>query len=414
MQEALADLGQALEKCQSSPTWTITGEPLMTSMDACFQLRAQLDAVLLALVHEADAQGVAVSQGATNTATWLRDRQRVSIHLAHQLVKLAAWLHDEGAQTGAALAAGSVNVEQARVIAAAVDDLPAEFRVEGEAYLLEQPAVFGPKELGALGQRLFEVIAPDQAEAREQDRLERAEQRAHTGRAFHLTDTGAGRVRLSGWLSAADAAVVNAAIDPLCTPRGGGTDLRTPAQRRADALVDVCRLALACDQLPENGGQRPQVVVTTDLEVLRAQIGTARLDDGSLLSATEARLAACDAGILPAVLGGAGQVLDLGRERRLFTGAVRRAVVLRDRGCAFPACDRPARWSEVHHIEHWVDGGPTNLGNAVLMCNHHHRVIHRGEWQVRINPRDGLPEFIPPSYVDNTGRAQRNRYHRRD
>jgi hypothetical protein len=123
---------------------------------------------------------------------------------------------------------------------------------------------------------------------------------------------------------------------------------------------------------------------------------------------------ACDAGILPAVLGGAGQVLDLGRERRLFTGAVRRAVVLRDRGCAFPACDRPARWSEVHHIEHWVDGGATSLGNAVLLCNHHHRVIHRGEWQVRINPRDGLPDFFPPSYVDNTRLPQRNRYHRRD
>src|SRR5882672_2888853 len=157
MQEALADLGQALEKCQSSPTWTLTGEPLITSLDACFQLRSQLDTVVLALIAEADAQGVAVGQGATNTATWLRDRQRVSIHLAHQLVKLAAWLHGDGAQTAAALAAGSVNLEQARVIGAAVADLPAEFRAEGEQYLIEQAATFGPKELTALGQRLFEV-----------------------------------------------------------------------------------------------------------------------------------------------------------------------------------------------------------------------------------------------------------------
>jgi hypothetical protein len=414
MQTALADLVQALEKCQSSPTWTLTGEPLRASLGACFQARAQLDAVCLALIHEADAQGVAVAQGATNTATWLRDSQRLSIQLAHQLVKLAAWLHREGEPTGAALATGSVNVEQARVIAAAVEDLPAEFRAEGEAYLVEQSATFGPKELGALGQRLFEVIAPDQAEQREQERLQRAEQRAHKGRAFHLTDAGAGRVRLSGWLSTADAAVVNAAIDPLCTPRGGGADLRTPTQRRADALVDVCRLALACDELPDNGGERPQVVVTTDLDVLRSQVGAARLDDGSLLSATEARLAACDATILPAVLGGAGQVLDLGRERRLFTGAVRRAVVLRDRGCAFPSCDRPPRWCDVHHCQHWVDGGPTCLDNAVMLCRHHHRVIHRGEWRVRINPRDGLPDFFPPSYVDNTGRPHRNQYHRRD
>src|SRR5882672_6823418 len=202
MQEALADLGQALEKCLSSPTWTLTGEALREGVDGYFQLRSQFDALGLALIAEAHGQGVAIAQGATNTATWLRDRQRVSIHLAHQLVKLAAWLHGDGAQTAAAVAAGSVNLEQARVMAGAVADLPAEFRAEGEAYLLEQSTTFGPKELGALGQRLFEVIAPDQAEAQEQDRLERAEQRAHTGRAFHLTDTGAGRVRLSGWLSA--------------------------------------------------------------------------------------------------------------------------------------------------------------------------------------------------------------------
>jgi hypothetical protein len=68
---------------------------------------------------------------------------------------------------------------------------------------------------------------------------------------------------------------------------------------------------------------------------------------------------------------------------------------------------------QVHHIVHWVDGGATNQDNAVLLCGHHHRVLHRGEWQVQINPRDGLPEFIPPSYVDAARRARRNIYHRR-
>jgi len=87
----------------------------------------------------------------------------------------------------------------------------------------------------------------------------------------------------------------------------------------------------------------------------------AELDDGGHLSPATARRLACDAGILPAILGSRGQVLDLGRQRRLFTGPIRRALVLRDRGCAFPSCDRPARWCDGHHIRHWADGGTTEL-----------------------------------------------------
>jgi hypothetical protein len=174
----------------------------------------------------------------------------------------------------------------------------------------------------------------------------------------------------------------------------------------------VCRLALACRDLPDNGGDRPQVVVTVDIDHLREETGAATLDDGAVLSPTAARRLACDARILPAVLGSAGQVLDVGRERRLFTGPLRRALVLRDRGCAFPTCDRPARWCEGHHVRSWLDHGPTNLNNAVLLCGHHHRVIHQGQWQVQI-ATDGLPEFIPPSYIDPQQQPRRNTYHRR-
>ena len=123
---------------------------------------------------------------------------------------------------------------------------------------------------------------------------------------------------------------------------------------------------------------------------------------------------ACQAGLIPVVLGGAGQVLDLGRERRLFTGPLRRAIIARDGGCTFPGCDRPPRWCQAHHIRSWSDGGPTSMNNAVLLCGHHHRIIHQNEWQVRINPADGLPEFVPPSYVDQPRRPRRNTYHRRD
>ena len=184
-------------------------------------------------------------------------------------------------------------------------------------------------------------------------------------------------------------------------------------QQRADALTDVCRLALNTAELPENGGDRPQVVVTTDLDRLRESIGTATFDDGSHVTAATARRIACDAQLIPAVLNTAGQPLDLGRERRRFTGALRRALVLRDGGCAFPHCDRPAKWCQGHHLKHWADGGPTTLDNAVLVCSHHHRALHHGDWQARIHPADGLPEFIPPAYIDPLRRPQRNRCHRR-
>ena len=120
---------------------------------------------------------------------------------------------------------------------------------------------------------------------------------------------------------------------------------------------------------------------------------------------------ACDANIIPAVLGGAGQPLDVGRSRRLITGTLRKALVLRDRGCAFPDCDRPPCWCDAHHIVSWLDGGPTSVGNGVLLCRHHHRVIHEGDWTIRVGASD-MPEFIPPAYVDPLRTPRRNILHR--
>ena len=166
-------------------------------------------------------------------------------------------------------------------------------------------------------------------------------------------------------------------------------------------MVEVCRLVLAGGDLPDNGGDRPQVVVTVPFDPLRHAFGTGMVDTGDRLSADTARRLACDARILPAVLDGAGQPLDLGRERRLFTGPLRRALVLRDGGCAFPGCDRPPRWCDGHHVIHWADGGPTSLANAVLLCGHHHRLIHdpRAGWNVHI-AADASPTFIPPAWLD--------------
>ncbi|HEX5205028.1 MAG TPA: HNH endonuclease, partial [Actinoplanes sp.] len=141
---------------------------------------------------------------------------------------------------------------------------------------------------------------------------------------------------------------------------------------------------------------------------------TATTDTGQRLSASTARRLACDARILPAVLGSAGQVLDTGRTQRLATGSLRRALHIRDGGCAFPDCDYPPRWTDAHHIVPWTHGGPTNLDNLVLLCRHHHRLIHQTDtaWHIRLGT-DQRPEFIPPAHLDPQQRPRRNLYHQR-
>jgi len=205
----------------------------------------------------------------------------------------------------------------------------------------------------------------------------------------------------------------DAAGGPVGDDREPGADLRTAARRRLDALKDVCLLALAGGRLPDNGGDRPQIVVTVSWETLRDQTGAATLDDGTEISPGDARRLACDSGILPTILNSASLPLDLGRERRLYTGPIRRALEIRDRGCCFPGCDRPRPWCTAHHIKHWADGGSTSITNGAMLCDRHHHVIHQGEWHIRINPNDHLPEFIPPAHIDPQRRPRRNTYHHR-
>ncbi|MBA3250288.1 MAG: DUF222 domain-containing protein, partial [Geodermatophilaceae bacterium] len=212
-------------------------------------------------------------------------------------------------------------------------------------------------------------------------------------------------------------------------------DPRTAGQRRADAMEELARRALhgqpdgntgspshtsAGDGADASAGagagragrHRPagQVVITIPLRTLTDGLGTATLPDGSPLSPGAARRWACDAEIIPAVLGGGSAVLDVGRAQRLFTGARRRALILRDGGCAFPGCDRPPEWCQGHHIVCFAHGGRTEPGNGVLLCTPHHHAVHHDGWDIVIAD-DGVPEFIPPPTVDPTRTPRRNHRH---
>ena len=186
-------------------------------------------------------------------------------------------------------------------------------------------------------------------------------------------------------------------IEAKTAPRSS-EDPRSTAQRRADALGEMCGYVLTHGDLPQTGGHRPTLTVTVTLDDLEQRAREAVLDLGGALTPAALRRLCCDAAVVPVVLGSAGQPLDVGRATRTIPDGLRRAVAARDRGCAFPGCDRPPSWAEVHPVVEWQHGGPTEINNLVMLCGRHHRVLHESGWAVRI--RDGLPEFVPPRWID--------------
>ncbi|MGC5318208.1 DUF222 domain-containing protein [Micromonospora arida] len=415
MLEALAQVGEAVDDCAETALWALSDDELLASLDATQVLAQRLAAVQLGLVRELDGRGVAIAQGASSTAVWLRERLRLSGRSARQLVQLATTIDAAPPAVRDALLGGAITVEQGRVVAETIAALPVEAGPEvadkATQLLITWADRFDPTILSRLGERVLAHVAPELADQAELKALERATERAEARRHVTLSEQQNGQVRLSGNLDTETASLLREAIDPLCAPAGEHDD-RSPGQRRADALGEICRLALRTGQLPDNGGDRPQLVVTVPLEELVNGVRAGTLETGTRLTPGAVRRLACDAGVLPVVLDGNSQVLDVGRQRRLFTGPLRRALVLRDGGCAFPGCDRPPRWCDGHHIRHWADGGVTALGNAVLLCGYHHRFIHRGDWTVRL-AADGRPEFLPPSWLDPLRTPRRNLYHLR-
>ncbi|MEU8086163.1 DUF222 domain-containing protein [Micromonospora sp. NPDC049101] len=415
MVEALALADEAVAACVDDAVWALAEDELIAALDATHRLEQRLAAVKLALVREIDGRGTAHAQGASSTAVWLRERLRLTISTARRLVDLAAALDTGNPGIRAALANGDITVDQARVIGDTVATVhtsaDAQAADKAVGVLIEWAGQFDPTLLRKLGTRILDHVAPEVADAAAQAALEAEARRANRDRHLTLSELSDGRLRLAGILDTETAGLLRAAIDPLSAP-SGPDDTRCAGQRRHDALADLCRLTLRTTDLPEHGGDPAQIVVTTTFDTLAGQLGPGTLDTGLHLTPDTVRRLACDAAILPAVLGSAGQPLDVGRQRRLVTGPLRRALVLRDRGCAFPGCDRPPRWCDAHHIRHWADGGTTSLANAVLLCGHHHRHLHHSDWVVRLGG-DGHPEFIPPAWLDPDQIPRRNHYHRR-
>jgi Domain of unknown function (DUF222)/HNH endonuclease len=361
----------------------------------------------LAAVDGRGAAGADLGVQAASTAGWLRGRLRAGHRQASGWVRTArALFRGPLGGTARALAAGDIACSHAAVLAAGTADLPPATAAEAEPVLLATARRLDPPTLRKVVTHLHDVADPDAADARAE--------RQHQRRGLWLSTTLAGMVAIDGLLEAEAGEILLAALDPLARPASAEDD-RGGSQRRADALAELARRSLEGGRLPHTGGVRPQVTVTVDLASLLGHPGTPGAEGGWVgpLPAETARRLACDAALtrvlvtrhhrdgdddhaesdpgdltarlhaamalLPPALGGpVTQPLEVGRATRVVSPAQRTALTVRDGGCRYPGCDRPPAWCEAHHLRHWLHGGPTDVGNLVLLCRAHHRAVHEG------------------------------------
>ena len=194
---------------------------------------------------------------------------------------------------------------------------------------------------------------------------------------------------------------MSTALAPFLVP-AGRHDERSAAQRRADGLVEVARAAMDAGKLPELSGQPAQVQVLVPLPTITNTLADKLTTNGcaepaslpespggtSFLTAPTLERISCDGLISRVLLNAESIPIDMGRAQRLFTPTQRRTLSIRDGGCRFPDCNRPARYTDAHHIVPWTQGGTTDLVNGLLLCRHHHRIIHGSDWRIRVHDLD--------------------------
>jgi hypothetical protein len=330
------------------------------------------------LAGEIDARRLAGAHGCPNTAALLRNTLQISAHDATTRVTTARAVLPRAQLSGAstppvlprladALAAGTIGVEQARTVVQTMNGLPAavdpDTRDLVADLLVEHGQLTEPHPFAAFARMVALTCDPDGTldERNPADRVELT---------IGARNTTTGLTNLKGKLDDLGVELLAQAIDGLAAPRpasDGTPDPRTPAVRRGQALKEMLRRYLDLGDAPLQGGERPHVTVTMDLQDLKNGVGAAILEHGGPISAGQARMLACDARIVPAVLNGPSQVLDVGAASRSYPAAIRRAITLRDRGCSWPGCNRPAGWCDCHHIKHWADDGPSSYDNGCLL-----------------------------------------------
>ena len=394
------------------PVELMTADEKAAALMALSATADQLEALRLRILAASD--DVAAEAGARDAGAWLAHTTRGDRREQQRDLLLGTALAQRWQRVGRGLARAEVNRAQARVIAHALDQLP-DGVAQGvlsaaEAQLVEYAAEFGPAELRVLGRRILDVVAPEIAEAAEARALGAEERRAREQTTLTVARCGDGtswvRTRMPD--AAADRLVTY--LDAFSSPRRGSGpgagDVPGPIQRRRGQAFCALLEHLDPAKLPAHGGDATTVMVTMTLDQLRSELSTAGVmvsagsttgektgsTTGERISAGEARRLACNAAIIPVVLGGASEVLDLGRTSRLFSRAQRKALRIRDRRCRARGCTIPATWCEAHHLKPWAFGGATDLADGVLLCSVHHHRAHDSQFDLTRCP-DGDLEF---------------------
>lgn len=430
--QLLAIAGAALDALTDDRLRLPSDAEQLTLLKDALRLDARLQAWQQQLAARIEASDAAWHEYGTSTTTWLADAARLTPREARRLVRAGQGLA-RFEVVGRAAAAGALVPGQAEAITSVLADLPTEFDpttvVRGQELMVGFAATHDAAALRRLTSHLVEVLDPDTADTLTAARLERQERAARARRHLEFVGDGQGNVQIRGSLPVADAEPFIRIIDAYAAAdkraaleaRDPLSELVTPAMRRADALVTMVNRHCQESFAPANGGDRPRVVVTLSYDSLAKTAADAGLLAGHLvgsqepLSAGVLRRLLCDADVLPAVLGGQSEVLDVGRTQRLVTAPIRAALELRDGGCVFPGCEKPPQDCHAHHLRPWWAGGPTSLANLVLVCAHHHGIVEPGHdptadrWRVRLRD-DGRAEIVPPLRADPT---QRPRVHAR-
>ncbi|MGD9957809.1 DUF222 domain-containing protein [Nocardioides sp.] len=376
--------------------WSMDAAETASTLVALTRLSAQVAELELRVAAHAERIRVEDASGATSAASWWAHVTRLTRRTAQHRMALARALDTGHEPVRDAFAAGAVVLEQAEVIVRAVAELPDDVGpanvARAESELVALAGEHDAKRLRVLGRRILDVVASEVAEAQEARLLAREERAAQASARFTMADDGHGRVHGRFTLPAAQGAMLRTALTALAAPRhlaahsGGGGGPMPSAQRLAtperlgQAFAEYVE-RFPTDHLPSTGGVNATIVVTIPLSTLQAGAGAGTLDTGEPITADQARRLACEAAIIPVVLGGNSQVLDLGRRRRLHTRAQRIALALRDRGCTAEGCDWPPALCHAHHDHPWSHGGPTNLINGRLLCPRHHTRIHDPTYQ---------------------------------
>jgi hypothetical protein len=397
-------LHSELDAIAETPVWSMDATEAEAALTAVTRLAARVAELELRVAAHADRREAGLGFGATSTANWWAVETRQTRSAAHRKVRLAVALEGAHEPVRDAMAAGEVNVDQAQVIVDAVDALPADL-VDPETITLARTRLIAEarehdaKALKILGRRILDVIAPEVGEAHEARQLEAEERRATESARFTMTDDGQGRCSGRFTLPTVQGEMLKKQLMAIAAPKHQAAAVSTvSAGSSSDEVGRLSwphRMGLAlmewierypADRLPCAGGVNASAVVTMSLETMMGGMAAASLDTGARMSPGQARRLLCEAGIIPAVLGGGSQVLDVGRKHRFHTGPQRIAMGLRDKGCTAEGCDWPPGLCHAHHDPPWAKSGVTSVDKGRLLCPRHHTMAHDPRYSTAARP----------------------------